>query len=239
MASANVIHSAESLVQWRSGSASRIGHQWSFDKTREIVENRPIGFILHRCSIRAGISMIETEKVIVECLSTLVGKEISGCHRAADMLTLQFGPLRQDISPMGRQRLVGEWALHVQCPWRLEAGSSIYTGRSDLWEPETEPGIDFDWQTWDFEAGNLRDKRMALLFGDALDNPGIAAKPRNRIVVEDVQADAFGGARILMSQSYSLSMFPDGTRSEDWRFFSGGEGSDHFVVVGGKVFQPR
>lgn len=153
------------------------------------------------------------------------------------MLTLQFGPLRQDIGPLGNRRLIGAWALHIQCAWRLEVGSSIYTGRSDLWEPETEPGDDFDWQTWDFEAGNLRDKRMSLLFGDALDNPGVAAKPRDRIVVEDVQADNFGGARILMSQGYCLNIFPDGTRSEDWRFFSWEEGSEHFVVAGGKVSQ--
>lgn len=179
--------------------------------------------------------MIETEKLIVECLSVLLESELSACHRAADMLTLQFGPLKQTFGARGNQRLIGAWALHVQCAWRLEVGSSVHTGKSDLWEPETEPDDNFDWQTWDFEAGNLRDRRMKQLFGDALDDPGTAAKSREQIVVEDVQADSFGGARILMSQGYCLNMFPDGTRAEDWRFFSWDEGSQHFVVAGGKV----
>lgn len=179
--------------------------------------------------------MIETARSIVECLSVLIGSEITGCHRAADMLTMQFGPLTPSVSPRGALRMTGAWTLHVQCPWRIEAGASIYTGRSDLWEPEAEPSTDFDWQAWDFEAGNLRDKRMALLFGDAPDNPGLAAKPRGRIVVEGVQADNFGGARVAMSQHYWLSMFPDGTRTEDWRFFSCCDDNEHFVVAGGKA----
>lgn len=179
--------------------------------------------------------MAETEKVILERLSVLVKSELSACHRAADMLTLQFGALRKDTGPRGKPRLIGAWALHVQCAWRLEVGSSIYTGKSDLWEPESEPDDDFDWQAWDFEAGNLRDMRMALLFDDTPDDSGVAAKPREPIVVEDVQADIFGGARILMSRSYCLSIFPDGTRSEDWRLLSWEDGSEHFVVAGGKV----
>ncbi|WP_345816715.1 hypothetical protein AAGS40_27485 (plasmid) [Paraburkholderia sp. PREW-6R] len=213
------------------------GHEGTFDKPREIIENRrSLRFILYNRSIRSPIPMIEAEKAIVECLSVLVGEELSACHRAADMLTLHFGPVRQDIGPLGNRRLIGAWGLHIQCPWRLEVGSSIYTGRSDLWEPETEPGDDFDWQTWDFEAGNLRDKRMALLLsGEAMDNPAATAKSRDRIVVEGVQADNFGGARISMSQGYCLAMFPDGTRSEDWRFFSLGESSKHFVVAGKKL----
>ncbi|HEX7747825.1 MAG TPA: hypothetical protein VF445_03650 [Bordetella sp.] len=88
-------------------------------------------------------------------------------------------------SDHGAINVCSAWALHVQCAWRLEVGSSIYTGKSDLWEPEIEPGDEFDWQTWDYEVGNLRDKRMALLFGEAPDDRGVAAKPRERIIVEE------------------------------------------------------
>ena len=61
---------------------------------------------------------------------------------------------------------IGEYALHVQCPWRIEGPQGIVTGRSDLWEP-TEADADFDWDSWDYEKdGNLQDKLIGSLLGE-------------------------------------------------------------------------
>jgi hypothetical protein len=181
--------------------------------------------------------MGNTRAAIVKELSVLIGAELSACSRAADMLTLQFGPLLAVTSKTGKPRQLGKWSLHVQCPWRIESDSAIFTGRSDLWEPEEKPDLPFDWSAWDFEAGNLRDKRLATLFESELDRERAIYRHGNR-VVESVDADAFGGARISMSDDCHFVMFPDGTRSEDWRFFSSREKSTCLVISGGKL-QPN
>jgi hypothetical protein len=61
---------------------------------------------------------------------SIVGLRLAVVNRAADLRVFQFGTLREDA---GRTR--ADFALHIQCPWRLEQGSHIITGRSDLWEP--------------------------------------------------------------------------------------------------------
>jgi hypothetical protein len=62
-------------------------------------------------------------------LERLLGLELSGTHRGADLRVLKFGPLR----PAGRGT-VGDLALHVQCPWRIDGSDGVVTGRGDLWE---------------------------------------------------------------------------------------------------------
>jgi hypothetical protein len=71
------------------------------------------------------------------------------------MRCFDFGRIRK----VGN-RTVGEYALHVQCPWRIEGPQGIVTGRLDLWET-AEDSPDIDWDTWDFEENeNLQDKRI-------------------------------------------------------------------------------
>ena len=52
-------------------------------------------------------------------VSELIGKAMWACGRAADMATFQFGGPRPVVDFYGRPREVGEYALHVQCPWRI------------------------------------------------------------------------------------------------------------------------
>lgn len=51
-------------------------------------------------------------------LSRLVGLRMWAAHRAADMLTLQFGEQCATVTLYGDRRMVGTYALHLQCPWR-------------------------------------------------------------------------------------------------------------------------
>lgn len=177
--------------------------------------------------------MTDIKIAIIQHLSALIGAELSACHRAADMMMLQFGTLSAVTSRTGATRKVGRWSLHVQCPWRIEVDSTLFTGRSDLWEPEEIPVKGFDWSEWDFEAGNLRDKKLAMLFGTSQDRRG-ASRDGDPRVVTSVEADAFGGARISMSAGCDLVLFPDGTRNEDWRLLTEGDTPAHFVISGGQ-----
>lgn len=71
-----------------------------------------------------------TRQQVVTALSQIIGLPLTAARRAADMRTFQFGTLREV-----ERGSVGDFALHVQCPWRIEGPAGIVTGRLDLWEP--------------------------------------------------------------------------------------------------------
>jgi hypothetical protein len=164
-------------------------------------------------------------------LCPLVGLKLSIARRAGDLRNFQFGPIRAID-----RGTVGELALHIQCPWRIEGADGIVTGRSDLWEP-IEVGDDFDWDTWDYETdGNLQDERIgALLGGHDAQTRSFINQTDDVLIVEDVQADFGGGAAITLSGGYKLVLFPAGSRGEDWRIFRPGADEEHFVIWGGAV----
>src|SRR5436309_4549873 len=138
------------------------------------------------------------QQQVLAALSQLVGLPLTAARRAADMRTFQFGTLRP-----AKRGSVGDFALHVQCPWRIEGPDGILTGRSDLWQPvaENAPFV----EDWDYDKSpNLQDSRMKQW----LEQHDLS------LVVTDVDADAFGGAAISLSHGFVLRLFPAGTRSE-------------------------
>jgi hypothetical protein len=74
--------------------------------------------------------MSTTAEKILSHLQPLIGLQLTIARRGADMRGFHFGPIR-----VVEGGTVGDYALHVQCPWRIEGSQGIVTGRSDLWEP--------------------------------------------------------------------------------------------------------
>jgi len=164
-------------------------------------------------------------------LTPLVGLKLSVARRAADLRNFQFGQIRK-VEPRGT---VGEYGLHIQCPWRIEGPDGIVTGRSDLWDP-SDPDAKVDWDSWDYDKdANLQDTRIAELLGGEDPVTGSPMNVSNRLIVEAVDADDFGGATIQLSGGYRLVIFPAGTRGEDWRIFRPKLDEPHFVVSGGRI----
>ena len=89
-------------------------------------------------------------------LTALIGLPLAAAYRTVDMRVFHFGTMRPAApsripSLKNRPRgSVGDYALHVQCPWRFETENEILTGRSDLWEPITQSD-DFSYDEWDYE----------------------------------------------------------------------------------------
>ncbi len=136
------------------------------------------------------------------------------------MRTLAFGTLRPCEGGS-----VGDFALHIQCPWRVEGPEGIVTGRLDLWEP-LESSTVFDADSWHYEKSpNLQD----FLMDQWLKRHGPS------LVVEGVDGDECGGASIRLGKGFRLELFPAGTCSEDWRLFRPRSDDSHFVVSGGRV----
>lgn len=162
-------------------------------------------------------------------LTPLVGLRLAVARRAADLRVLHFGQMH--VVDRGS---VGDYALHIQCPWRLEGSTGIVTGRSDLWEP-IEPLHGGDLEAWRYEHGNLQDLRIQGCLGGQDPTTGSSANAGSLLVVESVAGDNFGGAELRMSGGYRLVLFPDGSRGEDWRLFDPNTDDPHFVIWGGKI----
>src|SRR3954453_966577 len=119
-----------------------------------------------------------TRQQVIAALSQIIGLSLTAVRRTADMRTFQFGTLR----PVERGS-VGDFALHVQCPWRIEGPDGILTGRSDLWEP-VEVNAPFD-ANWEYDKSpNLQDSRLKQWL----------TQHDLSLVVRNVDADEFGGA---------------------------------------------
>jgi hypothetical protein len=162
----------------------------------------------------------------LEHLRPLIGLRLSIARRAADMRTFQFGEIR--AVPGGS---VGDYALHVQCPWRLEGAGGIVTGRSDLWEPADGS----ESEGWDYDRGeSVQDRRLADLLSGRDADSRTAVNRTDHLAVEAVQTDDCGGVTLMLSGGYRLALFPAGSRGEDWRLFRPGTAGPHFVVCGGR-----
>jgi len=167
------------------------------------------------------------ENRIEQALSVLVGLPLWDSGRAADLQWFHFGKSRTVITRKGTSKEVGDYALHVQCAWRILASDSIVVGSSDLYYPPGNPRDrpdDFDWEV---PEGNRRDQRIRLFMQEH------AAQP---LVVTSVEADKVGSIRLSLTHGYSMEVFPDDSvndeYSEHWRLFQPSTETEHFVITG-------
>lgn len=154
-------------------------------------------------------------------LDVLIGLWLCIIRHAADMLVLQFGTVRPHRSGRGT---VGDYALHIQCPWRFDAPGGTVTGRSDLWEyagPGERP------TNWTYDSGsNQQDEKLTSIFGPK--HPELGWSGIERFAVVSVSQSGAGDVTIMLTEGYSFSLFPDSACTEAWRFFKPG-GGDHMV----------
>ena len=163
-------------------------------------------------------------------LQRLVGLKLPRMALAADMRTLQFG---KTVARIGGG-VVGEYALHIQCPWRLDGPTGVVTGSGDLYEPYVQnEGLreSFDWETDD----SLQDGVLRELLKGYDENTKQIVNSTNVLTVEAVETDSAGGFSLRLSGGYRWLVFPNCTRSEAWRLFKPSKDGDapeerHFVV---------
>jgi hypothetical protein len=184
--------------------------------------------------------MKSTDSEIKQHLSVLIGLPLSIARRAADMLNLQFGSVREiDMKlgkSVGKKGTVGEFALHVQCPWRIDSPDKIITGRGDLFRiAETGEPFDSDDNTCYKFGMSLQDKKIGDLLQDFDPIIGSYANVTKSLIVEAVDADNFGGVIIYLFGGYRLVLFPSGSVGEDWRLLQPGTSEKHVVVSGSLI----
>ena len=158
---------------------------------------------------------------IQKALDSLIGMPLWSSGRAADLEWFHFGQ-RRTVTARGRTKEVGEYALHVQCAWRIRHGDRVILGSRDLYNPphENDDPDNFD---RDVQGANRRDRGIAELFQNET----------RQFTVRDVEVDEAGTFTVNFDDNYALDVFPgDSLSAEHWRLFKPSAEEPHFVVTG-------
>lgn len=157
-------------------------------------------------------------------LGKIKGLKLQYAGRSSDLFWLGFGEIVQIIR-RGRTEETAEYALHIQCSWRITLDNKIVVASGDFYSPNSEwddLNEDFD---WDIQGNNRFDERIKAFLNDNV-----------RLIVERIKADDVGGLVVFLSNGYKLETFPDSSEDDDdsehWRFFNRKENSPHFVISG-------
>ena len=138
------------------------------------------------------------------------------------MECLKFGYLTL-VDRKGEMQSPGEFALHVQCPWHIVNASEIVIGSTDVYTPADEAADNDESFDWDKAGENLRDAKLKALL-------------EQKLVVESVAADAYGGFSLGLSQGLTFTAFPAYSKKDEytefWRLINHRQRKAPHIVVG-------
>lgn len=149
----------------------------------------------------------------------LIGLPVCLVGRITNLQYFHFGVrhsvvIQYPVKNRGKIRVVGEYALHIQCAWRITRSSKMIAGSNDLYDPADGSADDPDEFNW-YVSGASRLDRIV----DRLREEWQLEPP----VVVHCSADELGGFRLTLSAGYVIEAFPDnsqsGEHSEHWRLF--------------------
>ena len=164
------------------------------------------------------------KELIVSELGKLVGLKLQDVGRASNLFWLGFGDIIQIIR-RGKTQETAEYALHIQCSWRITLNDKIVVASRDFYSPSSEWGGDIEDFDWDMQGKNRFDERIKAFVED-----------KEQLQVKNIESDCIGGLKVFFSDGYTLEAFPDSSKDDDqgehWRFFNRKDNSPHFVVSG-------
>jgi hypothetical protein len=162
---------------------------------------------------------------IPQALKPLVGLPLRSIGRDSILLWLHFGEMREVVARGEGTKTVGDWAIQVQCSWRLCRRGRIEVAYRDYYFSPEGDALD-DWGI----PGKSRFDHIAL----ALNSKFETSTP----VVLSFTTDDVAGFSLALSGDYRLDVFPDDSNSDDysehwlWRLFAPASDRRHFVVPG-------
>ena len=152
-------------------------------------------------------------------LTDLVGVTLNPPGAAGDMLWIQFGDLSEVPLRKGGTKWVGQFALHLQCPWRFTHNGSILSGSQDFYyTAQVGSGASLD--STDDTVFRLSSAALSKLIQSL--SPAV-------IRVSEGQAGAF---ELSFSGGLVLAVMPvisDPSVGESWRLFKPGADAAHLI----------
>jgi hypothetical protein len=168
--------------------------------------------------------LVTLRQRITTALSEIIGLPLWRATRVADMEMFDLGGRQSKLNRHGDQVDVGEWALHIQCPWRIASAGEIIVASDDRAFPEDETSSTQDFDT---DSPSRCEARMAAWLCEHSSAP---------LQVVRVEADNVGGFKLRLDCDFVLEAFPASSRrgeySEHWRLFRPLSEARHFVVTG-------
>ncbi|MED1205954.1 hypothetical protein [Heyndrickxia acidicola] len=161
---------------------------------------------------------------IISHIGKLMDLKLQYAGRASNLFWLGFGDMIL-VNRRGRTEETAEYALHIQCSWRITSDNKIVVASRDFYSPRSDwKGNEGDFE-WDIEGENRFDERIKTFL-----------KAKGNLIVQQVEPDMFGGFKLILSNGYMLEIFPDSSeedeQSEHWRFFNRKGNVPHLVVSG-------
>ena len=147
--------------------------------------------------------------VIQQALTPVVGLPLWSIGRAADLLWLHFGEIHTVPVWRGGTKTVGDWAIHIQCAWRIcRRGHIVVAWQDYYYSPE---GGDLN-DDWDSPGKSRFDSLAAELCTEIETSPPVVAS---------VQPDDVGGFTVHLTTDFRLDVFPANSDEsvEHWRIF--------------------
>lgn len=163
-----------------------------------------------------------------DALNQLIGLPMWHAGNAGSMQWFEFGECREIIKPDNSSRLVGEWALHVFCAWRICNLTQILVASYDrcrkieLLENYVE----------NFGRDEKFDERLAGESQANLKIKAFFADKTDSLRVSKAVVDNVGGFQLRFETDIFLDVFPDCSIEgfEHWRIFKPVTNSAHFVM---------
>jgi len=155
-------------------------------------------------------------------LKDLLGLPWWSLGRAGDLQWFHFGERRSLPGRDGSSREVGDYAIHVQAPWRLCSDGKILLGSRDLNFPRGTSRLDEVPEDFDWDRHPTRLDEVA----EAVEQHFLPRK------VTQVNVESTGSVALIFESNLSLEIFPDGaTESEPWRLFVPDDNDrDHLIA---------
>lgn len=168
------------------------------------------------------------KEIIEHALRPIIGMPLWSIGRAGNLEWFAFGMQRRvvgDVTKDGEPKIVSDYALHVQCAWRILDHRKIYVASRDrYYRAGDDPYKDLEDFEWDIPGLNRCDERVVKLLQEWASDP---------MTVTAIEADFVGGLMINFNNGLKLDVFPDlSVEAEYWRFFKPYVDEDHFVVTG-------
>lgn len=168
------------------------------------------------------------KEIIEHSLRPIIGMPLWSIGRAGNLEWFAFGVHRHVVNNAtkdGNPKIVSDYALHVQCSWRILDLEGIFVASRDRFYPAgDDPYKDLEEFEWDIPGVNRCDERVSKLLQEWATYP---------MIVNAVDVDFVGGLKITFNNGYKLDVFPDlSVEAEYWRFFKPYVDEEHFVVTG-------
>lgn len=161
------------------------------------------------------------QKMTFEALQGLIGLPMWSGGRTVNLVWLQFGP-KKIVTDRTGEKEVGEFALHLQCFWRIRDKKTILVASGDRFYPRGDPYEETEDFDWTLPGVNRCDEKLDVLF---------QSRRLPYLVVRSIKTDPYGGFSLQFRASIKLDVSPDDTvNNEKWRIFRPYSGETHFVV---------